>query len=126
MATLFTFVHDLFGKPDSTFPDHALGVQSTLIPAVLTTSTHFGASSARKAAKSCCEPPSGSLPSLRSATLMSSAASASLIALLSRATACGGVPAGPATPVHDSATTPGTPASAMVGSAGSSELRSLL
>src|SRR5262249_52852246 len=34
-----------------------------------------------------------------------------------------GVPAGPATAVHDTATTPGTPLSAIVGSAGSSGLR---
>src|SRR5882672_10514297 len=75
--------------------------QSNFSPAARTTSSQRGPSSASSAAKSRAEPPSGSLPSLLSASFMSSAVSAALMARLKRAVTSVGRPGGPETPVHD-------------------------
>src|SRR5262249_41287290 len=96
---------------------------SRTIFASLATLSHFAPSFLIRSANSAGELATGSKPSVRSRSLTSGSATMRTISRCQRSTISGGVPASVTIPVTVSDSWSGTPASAMVGTSGSSGLR---
>ena len=93
------------------------------IPAMfcfLTTSLQRVLSARTVAARSCGEPPPGSIPCAASLARVSGSARKRIVAALSFSITSAGVPAGTINAYHDTASNFGTPCSAIVGSSGKS------
>src|SRR6478752_5300356 len=99
---------------------------STLILASRITGPHLSISDFRKLASSAGVEPFGVAPSSSNRDLTGGWASAALVSALIFAMTLGGVLAGTKKPNHDDTSKPGTPASAIVGRSGTTEMRSLV